>query len=532
MYSLNKRIGSALFDVGVLTILAALLRWPALSTSPGWYPDEGTLLEIARHLAQGHIQYFGLNRSFLLAGRLILFPLLLAEIGRWVGFRIVVLRDLVVALSILLTLCLYIFARITTRDRWLALASALAMGVSPKIILYQRLGFGYHLGAALVMGGAIALWLYCEQDHRKWLLLSGVGIGLGSITEISMILFLIPFAILIAMKKRWQDLVWGIGLSLSPLLGYLLWLHETAGEAGIFDLRFILSRLAVPLPLQIANVVLNFSILSHDIWWGVAWLGLLLVPNQRFLRFVLIYWGLPFLGIARTAALAGLGYYYQTPVFPLLAIGIGSFFRFGFVLAEKYLQEILPGSHQALECAWRRWLRALLIAPVLFLVLSPFLLDASRAVALSMGYGHGTSMGIHPSLDQVLLNAQDAQRAIEYINRHVSPQDLVITSPTLGWAFISHTTDFQLAQAYQHHKTPHFPIDIPPDRFAFDPTYSKARYAVIDPVWRNWAAFQIQSVAKMTEDIRQHWVLEKQIGTIEIFVNPAFHKESGKSCSP
>ena len=62
----------------LILALAAYLRLANLPDNPGWYTDETTHLDIARHLLHGSVQYLAINQSMMLVGRPPLFHLLLA----------------------------------------------------------------------------------------------------------------------------------------------------------------------------------------------------------------------------------------------------------------------------------------------------------------------------------------------------------------------------------------------------------------------------------------------------------------------
>src|SRR5687767_8588410 len=66
----------------LILMLAAYLRLANLPNNPGWYTDEGTHLDIARHLNDGRIQYLAVTQSTLLFAKMPLFDLLLAAVIR------------------------------------------------------------------------------------------------------------------------------------------------------------------------------------------------------------------------------------------------------------------------------------------------------------------------------------------------------------------------------------------------------------------------------------------------------------------
>jgi len=103
--------------------LGAYLRLENLVENPGWYSDEGTLLNIAHNLLQGDVRYLVINQSTLLVARLPLFPLILAGVSRYFGEGIAVLRTLTASLGLLsVGMCYLVVRRALERDgRWLAM---------------------------------------------------------------------------------------------------------------------------------------------------------------------------------------------------------------------------------------------------------------------------------------------------------------------------------------------------------------------------------------------------------------------------
>src|SRR5512137_2042749 len=84
----------------LILILAAYLRLANVATNPAWYTDEGTHLDIARHLLQGQVQYLAINQSWLLVSRLPLFEILLAALLRLNGVSMETLRVLTGSLGV------------------------------------------------------------------------------------------------------------------------------------------------------------------------------------------------------------------------------------------------------------------------------------------------------------------------------------------------------------------------------------------------------------------------------------------------
>jgi hypothetical protein len=137
-----------------------------------------------------------------------------------------------------------------------------------------------------------------------------------------------------------------------------------------------------------------------------------------------------------------------------------------------------------------------------------------------------TRQGFSTIIDPFLLDPHSARQAAEFVNAltydddGADDGDVVIASPGLAWLLRANTADFQMSIAFTGQCTPHLPPDIPPERFAFDPRFSQARFVVVDNLWRNWAVFTVPGVADMLEQVTT-WPLAFQAGEIEVYCNPA-----------
>jgi hypothetical protein len=67
------------------------------------------------------------------------------------------------------------------------------------------------------------------------------------------------------------------------------------------------------------------------------------------------------------------------------------------------------------------------------------------------------------------------------------------------------------------------PADIPADRFAFDPRFTRARFVTVDNLWRNWGVWTIAGAGAALEEV-EAWPLLFQAGEIDVYCNPAYCK--------
>jgi hypothetical protein len=150
---------------------------------------------------------------------------------------------------------------------------------------------------------------------------------------------------------------------------------------------------------------------------------------------------------------------------------------------------------------------------LLLIVFSPII------ITLSLDVDQAQS-GLKTEIDSLLVDVHDAKNVITFVNERVNENDIVLASPAIAWAFNSKSADFQMSVAYEGGETKHFPIDIPSERFEFNPELSNATYVVIDPIWRNWAMPNMPEVETMVQNIEK-WPKVYYSGQIDVYENPA-----------
>ncbi|MDX1437216.1 MAG: glycosyltransferase family 39 protein, partial [Anaerolineales bacterium] len=260
-----------LVSIAGILILAAYLRLAFIGTNPGWYTDEGTLLDIARHLMNGDIRYLAVRDSILMFGRPPLFSYLLAGVSELFGYEIVTLRTITGILgTITVGMVFFVTRWIGGPDRrWLAVFSALIYAIYPSAVIYNRIGFSYNLIAPLMLIVTLGFWEYLKSSRSVWLAAAAITIGIGMSSDLMMFTFLIPLFVIVA-AVRPKDLIWSLPLAILPFLITAAWMWGLGPEAYLFDLRFTAARLAeVPFFAQLPFLIVNFSaLLQFDLWMG------------------------------------------------------------------------------------------------------------------------------------------------------------------------------------------------------------------------------------------------------------------------
>ena len=486
----------------LILVLAAWLRLYRAAETPGWYSDEGTHLEIARNLLEGRTQYFAINQSTLLVARLPLFDYLLAGAMRVDGANMQTLRVLTGTLGTLSVLLLYVVIRTILNSR-LALQAALLLALYPQAVLYSRFGFSYNLLGLLVLLVFVGLGKYRETLTRPWLALSALAVGIGLTSDLMMGAFVLPMLLVVAFR-RIRDLLWVIPLMIGPFGLYTVFMLITAPDAFLFDLGYTLTRLGgKSLIAQVGDLAVNYTILlSQDFWLVVGLIGLFLLPPMtRLVALLLLLVPIGLLG--RTVALHSLSAYYLIPLLPLIALGAASFIDHAVSFAANMIQREFTDS-----CRWTRLLAHGLAA---LLIVTPL-------VTQTLDMVNKVNTDYPTAIDPFLLNPESARQVAEFVNNHTRSGNTVIASPGMGWLFDADTADFQMTAAYSGDETSHLPANIPADRFAFNPQYQQARFAVVDNLWRNWGAVHIPAVAAMLAEV-ESWLLVFEAGAIQVYEN-------------
>jgi hypothetical protein len=529
--------------------LAGYLRLANLANNPGWYPDEGTLINLAANLLQGKDLYLGLTPGLLMAGRMPLFVWILTGAFRLFGVEIGVLRALTGLLGVLCAALVYVAVRRLTRDRSLAGLAALVLAIYPMAVVYSRTGFSYNL---LAVWAVVFFWAYGEylaNPRPGWLLAASLAAGLALISEMLGAVFLPTLAVIVSVRLHRQVRGKWFLLSTSALLAFLpaalvfLARWAAAPQALFFDLRFLTGRVGgIPVLAQIPLVFINLAAMfEFDTWVFFAVAGLFLAPYARLRRLLLAAWLLPLLLVARTVGLTGLGYYYAIPFIPLAAVGAASLLRCGTPVVVRLVQQDAaglftrwvenlpafktapgpsgrPSRAQAVITRLAVWTGALLAA---LLIIGPLLFSAVRTAAQA-------AAAFQTPNDWVMIDPAGARTTAEFINGRVRPQDLVIASPGLAWLIHAHVTDFQITLAAAGQATTHFPGDFPPDRFAYDCRTTSARYVVVDRLWKNWAAPRMPGAAALLDQV-SGWPSVFSTGEFTVYANPAWTDDRGQN---
>ncbi len=494
----------------VIVGLGAWLRLVHLAAVPPWYPDEGSNIAIAASLARGEPGYLVFAQSSFINGHPHLFYLLLAGLFRLSGPTMEAARLLAALCGLSALLLLYPLAR-ALADETVALLALAFYAIYPTAVVYHRMAFTYNLLAPLYLLALYALHRYLDSQRR-----AGRVAGLAGVTDL-VGWGLIGFVALAVLLDRPRHLPIVLPPLLLPLAAWLLWMAMAGGGAFWFDLRFALSRVGGTLAEQVARFVFFYrTALEGELWLALGSIGLLLLPNRRarWLAGGLHFTSLFF--VTRTTAAFGQATYFLIPLLPLVALGMGSLLGRGLPFLLRLLGADVSRALEERRLLRRggRRLAALLTACLVFaMVVAPLLSLLAEGPLLDYALFTARMGG-------TLADPAAARQVVDYVNSRTGPADVVLASPTIAWLFDSPAADLQMAVAATGRATQHFPADIPPSRFRFDPRLEEATYVVLDPLWRGWGAAQMAEVAQIVETVEAEWTLERTLGSFDVYRNP------------
>lgn len=502
----------------LITGIAIYFRFTNFSQNPGIYNDEGTLLNISINLFQGKAEYLGIQGSWLLAGRMPVFPWLLAFTYNFVKPDLWVLRLFTASSGVLSVILLFLFLRSLPDSRliFLKYLSPLVLAIHPKFVLFNRIGFGYNLLIPLTIIILWFLWTYAESKQDRWLVFASLVAGLGLLIELAYISF-IAFIVLAVAFINLRKAPYAILLSLFALLIYFSASYSLYGNWFLFDWQVTFGRgTSLPFLNQIGKIILNFIFFVFDDYSVlISILGVISLPNRRLGVMALLGIVIPYIITARTFSTLSHSYYYFLPYIPFVAIGISNTIiqvsKWIFDFSDELTTTILS---QKVPARIMERLKVFLFDTIfLFTIIAP-------AAVLIIGLHLQTTQQFQTSFDHLLINTEEFNQVTDFVNHLAEPGDLIIASPAVAWALNANTTDYQISIAVNESPTIHFPQGIPKERMRFESSIEKADYVIIDPIMRSWKSYEIPGIEEWIIKVETEWLQVMQTKTISVFRNP------------
>jgi 4-amino-4-deoxy-L-arabinose transferase-like glycosyltransferase len=503
----------------VFLAVGAYLRLADLRTNPGWYPDEGSDLNIAWNLWHGRLQYFAVGGSLLVAARAPLFHIILAGLFSIFGYDIVVARMFGAAAGVA-TIPLLYFCLKSRIGEWEAMTVAGLFSVFPLAVLYNRWAFAYNLLMPLFVISFWALLRLMESGQKRWMLCAALAISLSILTAWVSLPLLICLALIGWIYSR-RALLWGLPVAVSLPAVFLIASYSYAPGAFAQDLSLTFSRTGGSLLAQIASTTVNFSVfIASNSWLPLGIIGLFFVEPRRVRGVIFAIFFLTLFSIIRFSPVSETGFHRLLELVPFLVLGITTLFWRGIPYAIRVLASDLDRFNDRLGLdgrllTWtRRGLKLGLILGFVFVVFMGVVLTAVLFDFLSVQNGFSTRID-----DVLAVPSGNAASAIHYVNEATNADDVVLASPQLGWALHARAVDFQQVLSYEGYVTDNYPTPIQRVRFVFDPTPENASYAIVDPMWRVWAPENIPAMQLLLNAV-QEWQVAFSAGEFVVYRNP------------
>ncbi len=501
-----------------LLIFAAYLRLLNLAWNPGWYPDEGSDLNIARNLMEGRAQYFAIGGTPLVAARVPLFHfLLMGAFAVW-GYDILAARMVVAIFGIATIVLLYWTAR-QMLNKQIALLAALVLTIMPNALLYNRIAFAYNVQAFFVVLCWWALWKFSGNRSTQWLIVAALAASAAYLTALTGLGLVIGVTLIVlwyAPRKVW----WSLVLMALPGALYLSALFLLAPDALLQDLALTLNRSGGGSILwQIFDWAWNYTVwLDWTVWIGIGIIGLFLLSDRRVRALTLTLFFTTMINAMRMLP-GDLSFHRYLELLPLIALGAANFV----LLAQRFLTKQLQDDWRGIAERWHTVSRFDLLPRILIALVTLGLLMVPLIWSGLWDYYLVSSPeSPRPTrLDAVLARQpSDAVAVTDYVNQRTTRDDVVLASPSIAWRLQARAADFEQMLAFDGITTHNYGKGIARARFVFAPALDNATYVIVDNLWRGWATQHMPALQSYLQQIAR-WPRVLQRGDFDVYRNPA-----------
>ncbi|GIV64753.1 MAG: hypothetical protein KatS3mg046_013 [Bellilinea sp.] len=517
----NPRLLTILDTIFLILVVGAAgyFRFVNLGQNPGLYNDEGTLLNLSINHYNGRMEYLGIEGSWLLAGRMPVFPWLLSLAYHFFEPGLLVLRTFTALSGVISVLLLFLFLRNVKNEivPYLEYISPLVLAIHPKLVLFNRIGFGYNLLIPITIIVIWLLWLYLHSKKTHWLILASLIAGTGVLIELAYIVFVVFVAIVIAIFNI-RKFPFTTIILLLPLMIYFIISFLSFGDAFLFDWQVTFGRgNAATFLYQIGNLIIKIILfMIDDPTFLISIFGVLALSNPKlsFLFFFGIF--IPLIIISRTFSMTHQSYYYFLPYVPFVAVGIASFI----IQFSKWIMNFSTGLiplipfFQKLSQRTQNLLKIIIFDVIFFTII---ILPSSLFIFVTTTQ---VKEGFRTNFDHLLINIQDFSQINHYLQKEANPTDLIIASPAIAWALPGNPTDYQIAIAVNESPTIHFPKGIPKERMRFETSIQNADYAIVDKIMKTWTNGELPGIEDWVKRIEAEWQPVFQTDSMTIYRKP------------
>jgi len=488
--------------LSVVVLLSILLRFYNLEAVPAWDFDEGYNMRYAFDLLNGQVLWFAIKYAFIPHPPL--FFLAYAAVIKFLGVGVYTLRLLTASYGVVTTVVLYLTGR-EMFNRNIGLAASFIYAVTPEVVFWNRVG---HANNQLMLLSALTLYFiyrYSKTLDGRMLHLGCLAAGLSVVTEYTGLFNVAAMAVFLYLYHRRQVLK-AVAFSLLPLAMLFVFMLHYSPDYFLFDLSYQLNRFFSVGKIALAIVFALVAYRSRElakafykpiaesidqdtlVYLMVVSLVVFQTSESSFWRatsflFVMSFFGLclmPSFQLSKEKERRILVLFLVFNILSLLAFDRADHmtmvvYPFASVAVAAMFYGIYRKSVAQLPWILRRF-RLKLSSRTLFVL-------AFYPVFVSLCFSSYMFLLGNFSMENV---AEDLAVA-EYVNQRAGAGDLILT---YSWMFpmIREARVSLLTQsiAYEGDSIAYYSGDFPPERFAFNTSYRRAKFLVASNGTLEW----------------------------------------------
>ena len=489
-------IKSNKFNFYLIGACWALLYLPHLRINPKWYGDETLIHHTARNLIHGIPSNFALWNTFWHPHYPYqsLYTFICGLFSFFTSGDIVGSRFFNALLALACAFSFFFLGKRSFGSSGALFATLMFLSYEQSIIHF-RMSYA-HNGAAL---GNLLLTLYLlRPSELKTDLKGGLGLALSAGSHPLFIHSAVAaFFLRITRPKSWIPLFLPTGLYLMVSIGLLYWrfgpwlaedlkhLSDSFVNRGGQDASSLLEAL---------SNLLQFA--TQDWYHLSAVIGLLLCLNRRFYAAGLMgLWVL--LMLVKNRANLIVFYYQAVVILPVLALGWARWFGIFQATSQKFFGN-------------SRWAATLWILPtLLFLTNFP-----------SSWNNHLTPRNQY----WVTQDTKEVESCAAWINERTTPDDFVAANPNIAWLLKARVAPYLQIITWYGETTQGYENGNKRERFRYDCSLEKARYAIIGDIDQRWT-FGEPNVNHLVELLKSHqWPVVWKGAYYLVLANPSLPK--------
>lgn len=499
----------------ILVLLALTLyisfdyRTSRIDYSPGWFRDEGTYLEIARHLSHAQIQLGAINVTFV--GPYMTHPPVYFLLGslylKITRPDMYSFRMFNALLGVLATLLIFFLGHEAGRYKdesgespslyaeMLGLLAAFFFAIHKDAVTYNRMVFPYNL---YLVEGILVAWFtlrYIRKRDFLWCLLACFVAAAALLTVYYAIVFL-PFLFLAIFFMKKPRHFWALAIVPLPLL-FFLGFMAFSGTPGFWDDINVLRKDAGTGPL-FYTLYHYHDFFQTGLTYFIGMAGLFLIRRKSAGKYLFVlYFLMMHIVLRRYDTIIRFVHYPVIPLLPFVALGCAAF---------------------ALFC----WNSIYTSRPAFVLLLIPIALASYLSINQVK---HGIWGNFYSPLEFCMTKkVQDTYDVALYMKHHIRPNDLVISNTQIWSLLPGRNAELSQALAYDGKKVDFYKQALPRERFLFSPALENAAFVIMDNLTDQWKLIPPDNPqAPLREAIFQvenNWILSFEKGEYRVYKNP------------